>query len=46
LAATDRGGIVIELAVTRDAFERLMAFGADLAEAEDGGDAEPEMVAA
>jgi hypothetical protein len=33
--------IVIELAVDRATFERLMVFGAELAEAEDSGDAEP-----
>ena len=40
------GRVVIELAVDRATFERLMAFGAELAEAEDGGDAEPWAVAA
>ena len=40
------GRIVIELAVDRATFERLMAFGAELAEAEDGGDAEPDWLAA
>ena len=40
------GRIVIELAVDRATFERLMAFGAELAEAEDGGDDEPWLVAA
>ncbi len=40
------GRIVIELAVDRATFERLMVFGFDLAEAEDSGDAEPWVVAA
>jgi hypothetical protein len=35
------GRIVIEVAVDRATFERLMVFGADQAEAEDGGDDEP-----
>ena len=34
------GRIVIELAVDRATFERLIAFGAELADAEDGGVAE------
>jgi hypothetical protein len=40
------GRIVIELAVDRPTFERLMVFGAELADAEDGGDEEPWAVAA
>jgi hypothetical protein len=40
------GRIVIELAVDRATFERLMAFGAELVDAEDGGDEEPWAVAA
>ena len=35
------GRMVIKLAVERADFERLMAFGADAAESEDGGDDEP-----
>jgi hypothetical protein len=35
------GRVVIQLAVPRRDFERLMAFGTDAAECEDGGDAEP-----
>jgi hypothetical protein len=35
------GRTIIELAVNRATLERLMAFGADQAEAEDGGDDEP-----
>ena len=35
------GRMVIQLAVERADFERLMAFGADAAESEDGGDDEP-----
>jgi hypothetical protein len=37
---------VIELAIDRATFERLMAFGPDQAEAEDGGDDEPDWLAA
>jgi hypothetical protein len=40
------GRIVIELAVDRATFERLMAFGAEQTDAEEGGDAEPWDVAA
>jgi hypothetical protein len=35
------GRMVIQLAVKRADFERLMAFGADAVECEDGGDDEP-----
>jgi hypothetical protein len=42
----ESGRIIIEFAVDRATFERFMAFGADLAEAEDGGDAEPDWLAA
>lgn len=36
-----RGRTVIQLALDRAAFDRLMVFGADAAEREDGGDDEP-----
>ena len=35
------GRVVMQPAVERADFERLMAFGADAAESKDGGDAEP-----
>jgi hypothetical protein len=42
IAGRDAAGrTIIQLAVDQGTFERLMAFGADKAEAEDGGDAEP-----
>jgi hypothetical protein len=37
----DAGRMVIQLAVEPRDFDRLMAFGADAVEAEDGGDGEP-----
>jgi hypothetical protein len=37
----DAGRMVIQLAVKPRDFDRLMAFGADAVEAEDGGDDEP-----
>ena len=40
------GRVVIELAVERATFERLMVFGADQTEAEVGGDDEPDWLVA
>jgi hypothetical protein len=37
----DAGQTIIQVAVDRATLERLMAFGADAAEREDGGDDEP-----
>lgn len=42
IVGRDRAGrTIIQLAVDRRVLDRLMAFGADAAECEDGGDDEP-----
>ena len=47
IAGRDASGrIVVELAIDSVTFERLMAFGAEQAEGEDGSDDEPCAVAA
>ena len=47
IVGRDRAGrTVIQLAVDRRTLDRLMAFGADAAEGEDGGDDEPDWLAA